>query len=123
MHCEDVKCQSWHLCGAGSPSGCDVHEFRGDAGCTCGRSDETTGWLGPRLALAGGRGNVFCYEDGLDIIISGHESIVRMSSVSCGICVEPDLLPVVMSTDTVELLAVPVVALTRSLVGGPPVIA
>ena len=39
-----------------------------------------------------------------------------MSDVSCDICVEPDLLPVVMSTDAVEPLAVPVVALTRSQV-------
>ena len=48
---------------------------------------------------------------------------MRMSDVSCGICVEPELLPVVMSTDAVELLAVPVVALTRSQVDEPLVVA
>ena len=46
-----------------------------------------------------------------------------MLNVSRGICVEPDLLPVVMYTDAVEPLAVPVVALTRSLVHEPPVVA
>ena len=46
-------------------------------------------------------------EDGLDVILSGRESTVRMSDVSRGICVVPDLLPVVMSTDAREPLAVP----------------
>ena len=46
-----------------------------------------------------------------------------MSDVSRGICMEPDLLPVVKSTDDVEPLAVPVVALTRSRVEGPLVVA
>ena len=36
---------------------------------------------------------------------------------------EPDQLPVVVSKEAVEPLAVPVVALTRSLGGGPPVVA
>ena len=36
---------------------------------------------------------------------------------------EPELFPVVMSTDAVEPLAVPVVALTRSQVLGPLVVA
>ena len=40
-----------------------------------------------------------------------------MSNVSCGIFVEPDLLPVMMSMD------VPGVALTRSRVDGPLVVA
>ena len=62
-------------------------------------------------------------EDGLDVILSGRGSTVNMSNVSRGICVEPDLLPAIMSTDAVEPLAVPVVALTRSLVGGPAVVA
>ena len=48
---------------------------------------------------------------------------MRLSNVSRGICVEPDLLPVVMFTDAVEPLAVPVVALTRSRVDGPLVVA
>ena len=30
------------MCGAGTPSGCDVHGCRGAAGCTRGRSDEIT---------------------------------------------------------------------------------
>ena len=55
-------------------------------------------------------------EDGLDAILSGRESTVRMSDVNRDICVEPDLLPVVISTDAVEPLAIPVVALTRSRV-------
>ena len=46
-----------------------------------------------------------------------------MSDVSHGICMGPDLLPVVMSTDDVQPLAVPVVALTRSQVEGPLVVA
>ena len=78
------------------------------------------GW-GPDLPLPVDKEMESLHEDGLDVILSGRESTVRMSNVSRGICVEPDLLPVVMSTDTVELLVVPVV--TRSLVGGPPVIA
>ena len=42
--------------------------------------------------------------------ISRRESTVRVSDVSRDICVEPELLLVVMSTDAVEPLAVPVVA-------------
>ena len=45
-----------------------------------------------------------------------------MSDVNRDICAEPDLLPVVMSTDAVEPLAVPMVALTRSRVDGPLVV-
>ena len=48
---------------------------------------------------------------------------MRMSDVSRGICMQPELLPVVMSTDAVEPLAIPVVALTRSRVDGPLVLA
>ena len=76
------------------------------------------GW-GPDLPLLVDEGRESLHEDGLDVILSRRESTVRMSNVSRGICVEPDLLPVVMSTDAVEPLAVSVVALTRSLVGGP----
>ena len=47
---------------------------------------------------------------------------VHRGDVSRGIYMEPDLLPVVMSTDDVEPLAVPVVALTRSWVEGPLVV-
>ena len=80
-------------------------------GCTCGRSDETM-VEGP-LIVARPVGEV----------LSGRESTIGMSDVSRGICMEPDLLPVVMSTDDVEPLAVPVVALTRSQVERPLVVA
>ena len=46
---------------------------------------------------------------------------MRMSDVSCGVCVEPEPLLVVMSTNAVEPLAVPVVALTLPLVIARPV--
>ena len=59
----------------------------------------------------------------VDVILSGRESTVEMLDVNCGICREPDLLPVVMSTDDLEPLAVPVVALTRSRVEGHLIVA
>ena len=74
---------------------------------------------GPDLPLLVDEGREPLPEDGLDVILSGQESTVGMSDVSRGNCMEPDLLPVVMSTDDVEPLAVPVVALTRSRVEGP----
>ena len=43
-----------------------------------------------------------------------------MLDVNRGICMEPDFLPVVMSTDDVEPLAVPVVVQTRPRVGRGP---
>ena len=49
--------------------------------------------------------------------MSGRESKVAGLDVSRDICLEPDLLPVV------EPMAVPVVALTRSQVEGPLVVA
>ena len=55
----------------------------------------------------------------VDEVLFGRVSNVGMSDVSRDICMEPDLLPVVMSTDDVEPLAVPVVALTRPRVEGP----
>ena len=48
---------------------------------------------------------------------------MRLSDVSRDICMTPDHLPDVVSKDAVEPLAVPVVALTRSHVSGPPVVA
>ena len=71
------------------------------------------GWS-PDLPLPVDEGRESLHEDGLDVILSGRESTLRLSNVSRGICVEPDLLPVVMSADAVEPLAVPVVTLTRS---------
>ena len=59
----------------------------------------------------------------MEVILSGRESTVEMLDVNHGICMEPDLLPVVMSTDDVEPLAVPVVALMRSRGEGPLVVA
>ena len=70
------------------------------------------GWS-PDLPLSVDEGRESLHEDGLDIILSGRESTI---------CVEPDLLPVGMSTYVVELLAVPVVALTRSRVDRPLVV-
>ena len=55
--------------------------------------------------------------------MSGRESKVAGSDVRRDICREPDFLPVVMSTDDMEPLAVPMVALTRSRVEGPLVVA
>ena len=55
----------------------------------------------------------------VDEVLSGRESTVEMLDVNRVICMEPDLLPVVMSTDDVEPLVVPVVALTRPRVEGP----
>ena len=43
--------------------------------------------------------------------------------VSCGICVEPEQLPAVVSKEAVGLLAVPVVVPTRPQVGGTPAVA
>ena len=80
------------------------------------------GW-GPDLPLPVDEGRESLNDDGLDVILSGRESTVRISNVSRGICVEPDQLPVVVSNDAVEPLAVPVVTLTRSLAGGPSVVA
>ena len=60
---------------------------------------------GPDLPLPVDGGRDSLPEDGLDVILSGRESTVRMSNVGRGICVEPDLLPVMMSTDAVEPLA------------------
>ena len=48
---------------------------------------------------------------------------MRLSDVSREIYVKPDHLPDVVSKDAVEPLAIPVVALTRSQVSGPPVVA
>ena len=74
------------------------------------------GW-GPDLPLPMDEGRESLHEDGLDVILSRRESTRKMPNVSRGICVEPDLLPVVMSTNAVETPAVPVVAQTRPRVG------
>ena len=46
-----------------------------------------------------------------------------ISDVGRDICVELDQLPVVVSKEAVEPLALPVVALTRSQVGHTPIVA
>ena len=61
---------------------------------------------GPDLPLPVDKGMVSLDEDGLVW------SIVRIADVSRGICVELDQLPVVISKEAVEPLALPVVALT-----------
>ena len=78
---------------------------------------------GPDLPLPVDEGMESLNDDGLDAILSGRESTMVISDVSRCICVEPDQLPVVVSKEAVEPLAVPVVALTRSQVGGTPVVA
>ena len=45
---------------------------------------------------------------------------MKGSDVSSGICVVPDLFPVVMPKKAAEPLVLPVVALTRSQAGGAP---
>ena len=78
---------------------------------------------GPDLPLLVDKGMQSLDDDGLDIIISGRESTMMISDVSRDICVEPDQLPVVVSKEVVEPLALPVVTLTRSQVGCTPVVA
>ena len=78
---------------------------------------------GPDLPLPVDKGMVSLDDDGLDIIISGRESTVMISDVSRDICVELDQLPVVISKEAVEPLALPVVALTRSQVGCTSIVA
>ena len=81
------------------------------------------GGCDPVVPLPIFRGLDFLAVDDPEVIVSGRESKVAESDVSHGICMEPDVLPVVMSTNDVEPLAVPVVTLTRSLVEGPVVVA
>ena len=58
---------------------------------------------------------------GLDVIMSGRLSKVVDPDVRRGIQMKPEILPVVLSTDDVEPMAVPVVAL-RSGVERPLVV-
>ena len=78
---------------------------------------------GPDLLLPVHKGMVSLDEDGLDVIISGRESTLMIADVSHDICVEPDQLPVVVSKEAVEPLALPVVTLTRSQVGCTSIVA
>ena len=80
---------------------------------------QTRPWVGcgPDLPLPVDKGMVSLDEDGLVW------STVRIADVSRGICVELDQLPVVISKEAVEPLALPVVALTRSQVGCASIVA
>ena len=69
------------------------------------------------------KGMVSLNEDDLDVIISGQESTVMIPDVSRDICLEPDQLPVVVSMEAVEPLALSVVTLTRSQVGCASIVA
>ena len=59
------------------------------------------------------KGQEFLAEDGPDVIVSGRESIIAESDVSCEICVVSDQLPVVVPKLAAVLLAVSVVSQTR----------
>ena len=50
----------------------------------------------PFLPLTACKGQEFLVEDGPDVIVSGRESIITESDVSCEICVVSDLFPVVV---------------------------
>ena len=61
---------------------------------------------GPDLPLPMDEGRGSLHDDAVDIYFSGRESTMRMSNVSCDICVEPDHLPAVVP----KLAAVPLAA-------------
>ena len=66
------------------------------------------------------RGRTILAVDGPNVIVSGRESIITESDVSCEICVKSDQLPVVVPKSAVVPLAVSVVAQTRPRVGCGP---
>ena len=71
----------------------------------------------PALSLPVCKGQDFLAVDGLDVIVSGPESIITNSDV---ICVVPDQLPVVVPKLAAVPLSVCVVAQTRPQVGCGP---
>ena len=75
---------------------------------------------GQDLPLLVDEGRESLPEDGLDVILSGRESTVRMSDVSREIGVVSDQLPVVMPRLAAVPLAVSVIAQTRPRVGRGP---
>ena len=87
---------------------------------SCGRSDEIAGGCDPVLPLLVCQGQDFLAEDGPEVIVSGRESIITDSDVSCEICVVPDQLPVVVPKSAAVPLAVSVVAQTRPRGGCGP---
>ena len=66
----------------------------------------------PVLPLPVCKGQEFLVEDGPDVIVSGRESIITESDVSCEICVASDQCPVVVPKLAAVPLAVSVVAQT-----------
>ena len=74
----------------------------------------------PVLPLPVCKGQDFLAEDGPDVIVSGRESIITESDVSCEICVVSDQLPVVVPKLATVPLAISVVAQTRPQVGCGP---
>ena len=80
---------------------------------------ERVGWV-QDLPLLVDVGKESLPEDGMDVILSGRESTMRMSDFSREICVVSDQLPVVMPRLAAVPLAVSVVAQTRPRVGRGP---
>ena len=75
------------------------------------------GGCDPVLPLPVCKGQDFLVEDGQDVIVSGRESIITESDVSCEICVVSDQLLVVEPKLAVVPLVISVVAQTRPQVG------
>ena len=71
------------------------------------------GGCDPVLPLLVCQGQDFLAEDGTEVIVSGRESIITDSDVSCEICVVLDQLPVVVPRLAAVPLAVSVVAQMR----------
>ena len=78
------------------------------------------GGCDPVLPLPMCKGQDFLAVDGSDVIVSGRESILEKSDVSCEICVVADQLPLVVPKLAAVPLAVSVVAQTRPRVGCGP---
>ena len=78
---------------------------------SCGRSDETTGGGGGGgcdsvLPLRMCQGQYFQTQDGLEVVVSGRESIITDPDVRGEICVMLDQLPVVVPRSAAVPLAV-----------------
>ena len=71
----------------------------------------------PVLPLPVCKGQDFLAEDSPDLIVSGRESIITESDVSCEICVVSEQLPVVVPKLAEVPLAISVVAQMRPRVG------
>ena len=62
----------------------------------------------PDLPLPVDKGKESLVEDGPNVIVSGRKFNVKLSYVSCGVCVVPDQFPVVVPKKAVEPLVLPV---------------